>query len=74
MSCLHKNFKVEARVARLIETEDSDSPNAYTMDLEVHCADCMRPFLFKGMSMGVHPSIPTTNFDKTEARIPIEPA
>ena len=73
MSCKHLNFKVEANVARLTESEESDVVTGYRADIEIHCMDCFMPFQFVGLPGGYNPVCPTVNFDSTELRLPIKP-
>lgn len=72
--CQHKNFKVQARVGRLTESEDPDSKvTSYHVDVEVHCMDCMMPFTWEGLPGGFSFSHPTVNVERTELRAPIKP-
>ncbi len=71
-NCLHEKFQSNCRIGRLTEVE-SGPVTSYTMDVEVHCAECMMPFQFIGLPGGVNPSFPTVSADNLEARIPIKP-
>jgi hypothetical protein len=69
-NCKHENFKVQAQVNRLTD-EEGGEVKKYSVDIEIHCADCFMPFRFIGLPGGVSPSQPTVNFDGTELRAPI---
>ncbi len=71
--CQHRNFVVTGRVGRLLNTEETEVID-WILEVEVHCADCMMPFLFKGLPGGLLKDSPTANVENTEARMPIEPA
>lgn len=73
MSCEHKNFKTTARIGRITENEESDKVLYYHADVEIHCADCMKPFRFVGLPGGFNPKRPTVSVDGLELRVPIEP-
>lgn len=44
MSCEHENFEVQAMVNRIMMPEEE--PMAFTVDVQVWCKDCRRPFKF----------------------------
>lgn len=72
--CEHKNFQVNARVGRLTESEEPGAKiTEYRVDVEVHCMDCMMPFLWHGLPGGYSPEYPTTNVERTELRAPLKP-
>lgn len=73
MACKHKIFNVEAKVARLTESDDSDFVTGYHMDVTVICAQCFKPFRFVGLPSGYSPSYPTVDVEEITARMPIEP-
>lgn len=72
-NCEHKNFKVQAKVTRLTESEDSKIVTGYHLDVEVFCTDCFKPFEFIGLPHGYSPGYPTINIEATECRMPIKP-
>jgi hypothetical protein len=69
--CEHKNFVTNSIVNRL--TNESGEVKSYSVDLEIHCLDCMTPFEFIGLPYGLNPSYPTTNIERVELRQPIKP-
>ncbi len=69
--CDHKDFKAEVNVTRL--TDDSGSVTGYTTDISVHCASCMMPFKWIGVSPGASTLKPMVDFEGIELRAPIEP-
>ena len=73
MTCAHLNFTCNATVNRISDV-DEGPVLSYTVDLELHCSDCGKPFTFLGMSVGMQPDRPTVSADHTEARLPVKPA
>lgn len=73
MPCQHKIFNVEAKVARLTESDESDVVTGYHMDITVICAQCLKPFKFVGLPGGYSPGYPTVDVEEITARIPIAP-
>lgn len=71
--CDHRTFKVEAKVTRLTDQEDSEKVTGYTTDITVHCADCFKPFRWKGVPGGFSFGKPTVSLTGLELRAPIEP-
>ncbi len=70
--CEHINFKANANVFRMSKEEGGEI-KSYRCDLNIECAECGMPFLFKGIPFGSTPDNPTMSIDRTELRIPIEP-
>lgn len=70
-SCKHHNFTTESKITRL--TDDNGEVKDYMVDIEIHCSDCFKPFVWKGLPVGLNFDSPTVSFDRTELRIPIEP-
>ncbi len=70
--CTHLNFFSDVKVCRLTEVEGGPV-TGYSMDVQVYCKDCMRPFQFIGLPYGYSPSKPMMSMDATEARMPIKP-
>lgn len=72
--CKHEQFYVEAKVARLTETEEPDaSVTGHSANIKIVCIQCHKYFRFIGVPGGYSPSRPMVNFDETELRAPIEP-
>jgi hypothetical protein len=72
-TCKHLNFKVDAKVFRLTESEESDKVIGYKADITIHCMDCFHPFQFIGVPKGLSPNQPMASLDLLELRIPIKP-
>lgn len=71
--CKHERFQANCKVGRLHEEDKPEIITEYRLDVEVHCMDCLMPFIFVGVSGGYSPGYPTVNFDGTELRAPIKP-
>ncbi len=71
--CKHMEFTTEASIARLTKSDETDEVTGYSMDLTVHCAECLKPFAFIGAPGGYSPGQPMCSVDRLELRIPIEP-
>jgi hypothetical protein len=70
--CEHKEFKANANIFRMPQEEGGEI-KSYCCDLKIECAECGKPFVFKGVPFGVVPDHPTMSIDRTELRIPLEP-
>lgn len=70
--CQHVNFKVNAKVTRLTDT-DGGPVTGFTTDITVNCMDCNMPFQWVGPDQGSSPNRPMVSFDRTELRAPIIP-
>ena len=73
MTCRHENFRCDAHIGRLSETEGGPI-TGYTAGITVECADCGLQFRFIGVPAGNHHSEPRVSVDGKELRAPIEPA
>lgn len=71
--CDHKNFVVNADIARCTRSEEDDTVVAYYCELHVKCTVCDKPFEFIGLPMGMSPGQPMCSVDGQEARMPIKP-
>lgn len=71
-NCKHERFMTESKVTRLTDVEGGEV-TGYSIDIQVHCSDCMKPFQFIGLPMGMSPTYPTTCPEGVEARMPIKP-
>lgn len=69
--CEHKNFKSNVKVGRL--TNEEGKVTGYHASVEIHCTECMTPFQFMGLPLGINPSYPTTDIEGIELRQPIKP-
>lgn len=69
--CVHPGFITGSKVERL--TNKDGEVTSWIAEIEIYCAECYRPMLFKA-PMGMSPSHPTTSVERDELRIPIEPA
>jgi hypothetical protein len=65
--CEHKKFQVKADVNRL---EDSGQ---FQLDVKVICMQCLKPFEFIGLPVGLNLNGAAISFDGTEARLAIKP-
>lgn len=71
--CKHEQFMTESKVFRLTDDVDSDKITGYCADITIHCSQCMKPFQFIGLPMGLSKSYPTTCPEGIELRVPIKP-
>jgi hypothetical protein len=71
-TCEHPDFSVEARVARIVETEDGPVI-AFRLELSVRCLHCQQLFAFPGLPGGLTPDCPTVSADCCELRAPLVP-
>ncbi len=70
--CEHTRFRSQAGVTRL--TDEDGKVVGYAVELTVNCDECGRPFLFKGLPLGMSlESGAFMSFDRAEARFVIEP-
>ena len=72
--CKHLQFESKINVTRL--TSDNDpkgDPTSYMAEVHIRCADCMEPFLFRGLSRGLAVDGAAMSFDEDEARLAILP-
>ena len=67
MSCKHMNFAAKVNVARL-----SDS-GRFVADITIECAECHKPFQFRGLHPGMDTDGAHVSLDGLEARIAIVP-
>ena len=70
--CEHKEFKTQANIFRLSNIERGPITN-YLAEIEITCAECHMPFKFKGLEGGLNKDYPTTDVERIQARMPIEP-
>lgn len=74
--CQHERFESQVNVFRLIDSRGSevDRVVGYTAEVEIRCAECEAPMLFRGLQAGSSPDEPTISFDRRQLRAPVEPA
>lgn len=65
--CKHENFAGNVTVNYLEDT------GRWMADITISCGDCLEPFRFPGVNVGVAVTAPMVSFDGTELRAPIEP-
>ncbi|WP_433067349.1 hypothetical protein [Dactylosporangium sp. CS-033363] len=73
LTCLHKNFHVDAAMARITEAPGDDTANAFNIDVRVNCADCGEPFRWIGLPCGYSPAQPMVSVNGLELRAPMAP-
>lgn len=72
VTCEHEDFLAEVAVQRITETEGGPVKGFYA-EVQVWCAKCQEPFVFRGMPIGMAQSEPRMSPDGTEARLPVIP-
>ena len=70
--CQHETFNTTAKITRLADRDDGPV-TGFLLELTVTCAQCSKPFTFRGMRQGLLSHEPTSSTLKERARIPIEP-
>lgn len=65
--CRHEDFEAWVEVNRFEDT------GRFMADVRVHCKECMLPFRFIGLPVGMLWENPAMSVDGCEARLPIEP-
>lgn len=69
--CEHHDFAATVEVSRLHERDGDDSPNAFTAQVRVECADCGAPFGFKGPPGGFSFAEPRCSIDALMIELPL---
>ena len=73
--CCHPEFECFCSVNRITKGEYkyAEKPIAFTVDIQVKCKKCEKPFVFIGLPMGLLHDAPTMGIFGYEARLPIKP-
>lgn len=71
-ACHHPEFTLYPSVVRLGRDPDA-AAEGFMLEVRVECADCGRPFRFRGAQLGLAMTHPTRSLEGTELRAPIEP-
>ncbi len=71
VACEHFEFECFCNVNRIL---DKDDKVRFTVDIQVKCRKCEKPFVFIGLPMGLLHDSPTMGAFGYEARLPIKAA
>jgi len=72
MACEHGEFHTDVSVIRL-GGQPGQMPNRYLAEVRVRCAQCDKPFRFRGLPMGLGLDGAAVSGDGQEVRLAIAP-
>lgn len=67
--CEHTNIQLMHKILRLT---GEGKPDNFRLEIKLKCIDCNMFFNFKTIKMGVLQDQPTTGFDRSELRVPLD--